>query len=205
MHRQSKVCRACYLSERRKPENYVTKPCPVCGKDFTVHVLFINKGQGKYCSHSCARSGSPTRKKTAPLVICFTCGKEFIKYRSNLTKNIGDKSFCSRECWYNYNQLENHYLYAGGQNERMNPESAKWHRSVMIRDKCYCRICHVRRNLEVHHIKPFTAYPETRWDVSNGITLCRDCHVRFRNKEADYIEILSFIASVPIKEWRVNP
>ena len=42
-----------------------------------------------------------------------------------------------------------------------------------------------------------------RWDIENGITLCHDCHVGFRNKEDDYIDELMFIASVPVAVWNV--
>jgi 5-methylcytosine-specific restriction endonuclease McrA len=30
--------------------------------------------------------------------------------------------------------------------------------------------------LQAHHRKPFAEYPNFRYDVSNGITLCKDCH-----------------------------
>ena len=203
MHRQSSMCRVCYDKKRARPESYISKDCPVCGKSFTVHKIHIERGQGKYCSKSCARSGSPARKRTRLMLACHLCGKQFDKHLSEIKKSIGGLHFCSRDCWYEYNQLDNHYGYAGGQNERVNPDYLKWRKNVLKRDHGYCRLCHSIDRLEAHHIHRFTTHTDLRWDVDNGLTLCHDCHVGFRNHEEEYTEILSFIASVTVQVFHV--
>lgn len=37
--------------------------------------------------------------------------------------------------------------------------------------------------MQVHHIKKFETYRELRTEVSNGITLCRACHLRLKGRE----------------------
>ena len=47
----------------------------------------------------------------------------------------------------------------------------------MKRDNWTCVLCGKRGGtLEVDHIKQFAYYPELRFKVSNGRTLCKDCH-----------------------------
>lgn len=203
MYKTSQVCRVCYNKKIAKPEHYITNICPVCSKSFTVHKVHIDRGQGKYCSHSCARSGSPTKKKTSVFVTCAHCGTSYRKHKSEIRKMTGGLHFCSTECWYSHNQRENHYLWAGGQNERVNPEYLQWRKLVLNRDKGYCRLCHGQDRLEAHHIKRFTLYPDLRWEVDNGVTLCRNCHVKFRHREEEYEEIFSLMASVPVTVWNV--
>lgn len=55
-----------------------------------------------------------------------------------------------------------------------------WREGVFKRDDWTCRLCPkpVIRGGELHadHIKPFAFHPESRFDVSNGRTLCVPCH-----------------------------
>lgn len=55
----------------------------------------------------------------------------------------------------------------------MNPEYRVWRKAVIERDKRLCRRCHATSNLHVHHIYRFNDKPHLRWDVGNGITLCK--------------------------------
>ena len=61
---------------------------------------------------------------------------------------------------------------------RKGTEYADWRTAVFTRDKFTCQRCRDNRggNLHAHHIKSFSDHPDLRFDVSNGETLCHDCH-----------------------------
>lgn len=46
--------------------------------------------------------------------------------------------------------------------------------------------CTHTKRLQAHHIKPWAMYPSLRYNVANGITLCRYCHDIVKDSEADY-------------------
>lgn len=54
----------------------------------------------------------------------------------------------------------------------------RWRYDVFMRDQFTCQRCGDTKggNLRAHHIKPFAQFPELRFVVSNGITLCDSCH-----------------------------
>lgn len=56
-------------------------------------------------------------------------------------------------------------------------EYKKWREAVFKRDSWTCQECGRHGcYLEAHHIKSWARFPEDRYDVGNGITLCKSCH-----------------------------
>lgn len=67
---------------------------------------------------------------------------------------------------------------------RFNGDGANWRKAVFLRDDFTCQDCGDKRRsghrsrLQAHHIQPFATHPELRYDASNGVTLCYDCHLK---------------------------
>lgn len=51
-----------------------------------------------------------------------------------------------------------------------------WRTAVLERDNYTCIWCGATENLHADHIKPFAYFPELRFAIDNGRTLCIDCH-----------------------------
>jgi len=59
---------------------------------------------------------------------------------------------------------------------RKSPEYSQWRREVFHRDNYKCVECGAGENIQADHIKPFSLFPELRFDINNGRTLCKSCH-----------------------------
>lgn len=59
---------------------------------------------------------------------------------------------------------------------RYSSEMKAWRRQVFERDGYKCVNCGATGYLEADHIKPFAFFPDLRFELSNGRTLCRPCH-----------------------------
>jgi len=71
-----------------------------------------------------------------------------------------------------------------------------WRKSIFKRDNYKCKVCDINGKLEVHHIirMPIILQKhniktvedsekcDVLWDISNGISLCRKCHINIHKK-----------------------
>jgi hypothetical protein len=76
----------------------------------------------------------------------------------------------------------NHWNWRGGitsPNERLRHslEYKLWRIAVFERDNYTCLFCGTRGgDLQADHIRPFSLFPELRFAIDNGRTLCITCH-----------------------------
>lgn len=111
---------------------------------------------------------------------CIDCGKKLVSYTAKRCKKCRTKHDLSGE---------NHWAWKGGISKeyrriRATNEYAIWRKTVLERDSYTCVICGdhnfkgrgVSVVMQVDHIKPFYLYPDLRFDLDNGRTLCVTCH-----------------------------
>jgi hypothetical protein len=107
-----------------------------------------------------------------------TKGVKFtLEHRANIGKS-------HRKYLFNINALDSE----AKARVRKSFEYQQWRLAVFVRDNWTCQKCGAKSGdgrecyLEAHHVKGYTKHPELRLDVSNGVTLCKDCH-RIENKK----------------------
>jgi len=86
---------------------------------------------------------------------------------------------------------ELHWNWKGGlSNEnillRQSDQYKTWRTLVFQRDQYYCRMCGITHcELEAHHIKPFSTNMDERFNIDNGLTLCKQCHKLLHKQEKE--------------------
>lgn len=136
----------------------------------------------------------PWNKKPPVIIACKICGKKFqikpariktAKYCSYYCSVSGTKSGVSlsdshRRAISASRKGPGHHNWKGGitaktRRQRLVEDS-------ILRDKAFerdnftCQFCGKKESLEIHHIKRYSLYPELRYEMTNVITLCADCH-----------------------------
>lgn len=152
--------------------------CPICGKEFRAVKDCKNRKQ-IYCSKEC------WSLRARKIVNCKYCGKEII------TSEKRNKSYCSVECRNSAYKIthkgELSHFWKGGKTKlsklrKTNAEYKDWREAVFKRDNYICQNCGKHtNNLEAHHRKEQSNYPELIYDIDNGITLCHECHKKTDN------------------------
>lgn len=88
----------------------------------------------------------------------------------------------------NYIKFENGYLIVNRiwnrRFIRMSNDYKLWRLSVFNRDNLTCKKCGYKgKDLEAHHIKKWSTHYDLRYDIDNGITLCKKCHKELHRLE----------------------
>ena len=114
------------------------------------------------------------------------------RMKGKMPKNIlllnANKKGSGNPAWKGVITSENYRLRRG-------KDFASWRKKVYERDKYICQKCKIKGGkLHPHHIMNFSDCFDERFDISNGITLCKLCHMKFhklygyRNNNHEQIE-----------------
>lgn len=154
--------------------------CLTCGKKFTHPYAYR---ESKYCCQKCWNNRNPKIN-----IQCAYCGKSIWVFVSKIART----KYCSRKCYALDQRLrqknENSHFWRGGKTKesqkiRSMAQYNEWRIAVFTRDNYQCQSCGKRSGngkkiiLNAHHIVPFSENEALRFDVDNGITLCRECHI----------------------------
>lgn len=128
---------------------------------------------------------------------CGTCFKVLAARRAK---------YCNKCKGAAYNSGNKHYKWIEDRSkikrqlERNNPNDKQWKLSVYRRDKFKCKMSNpdCKGQLEAHHILSWREYPELRYEINNGITLCRFHHPL---KEKDEKELSPYFQKL-VKEMQ---
>ncbi len=166
----------------------VTVKCQQCGKEEVV-----KPGRAKtykFCSYECrgiwrktnwTGENHPNWQGGERSKVCEGCGERFHIRKNQPITSFKIQKFCSKGCSDKFGKRlsgEDHPHFKPDARKRSRAgKHGSWARAVISRDNATCQMCEaVGVELHAHHIKPYAEFPELRWDVSNGITLCHKCH-----------------------------
>lgn len=90
------------------------------------------------------------------------------------------------ECGKNKIAGENNYQWIEDREEgvrRSNRDTQAWRKAVFDRDDYTCKCCNTRgATLNAHHLFDYQHHRDLALEVSNGVTLCKQCHVDFHKE-----------------------
>src|SRR3990167_5209133 len=169
----------------------ISKTCPNCGLKKLI------RKDVNFCSTKCFHESQT--KYPIEIRECLNCGKELKVYLSSVANGWGKGKYCSKKCYFGTpktietkNKIskafsgKNHPNWKGGitkgRQERNQNIYREWRIGIFSIDRYTCQFCGTRNGqgktirLEAHHILTWSEFPEMRFELENGTTLCEECH-----------------------------
>lgn len=145
--------------------------CQNCGNEFIIRKPSILKHRpAMFCSRQCYYVSLKGRDITwGDKITKSLLGKKLTpEHRQHLRENhVGTTGYKKANPTTPINNLI-----------RKSKEYADWRMAVFITDNFACVLCGSRNNIQADHIKQFAYFPELRFDIDNGRTLCFECHLK---------------------------
>lgn len=109
------------------------------------------------------------KKKIDEKTFLTRCGIYANKIRAAVNKDTEEIEIVLNREKFSWEKVDKDY--------RGTKEYTEWRKSVFNRDNYTCQNCNLIGGfLEAHHIKSFKDFFDLRYEQSNGITLCKQCH-----------------------------
>jgi DNA-directed RNA polymerase subunit M/transcription elongation factor TFIIS len=187
----SHSCKIIFYNKKRQKDYDGKRECKYCYGLFPFrnslltrnsfskkHKMIIGSCKQIFCSRKCStlwlnKNDNPSKKDHVR------------KLASERAKKKGVKQLHTKSAHEKQRQSimgEKHWNWQGGKTSiqkkiRNSYEMKLWRNSVFKRDNWTCVLCFkVGGILNADHIKTFSSFPELRFEISNGRTLCVDCH-----------------------------
>lgn len=155
--------------EARVKKGRTSKACDGCGSICYIHMAQVRKGW-KYCSWDCRKKNMVGSKGSN------AGGGKWMIGEGNINFKHGQSAIRANRDLTKVNQ---------------------WRRRVFARDKFKCQRCGYSKGkiFRAHHVAPWAEFPDKRFDLNNGITLCDPCHRWVHSKANKEKEFLNYAIS----------
>lgn len=146
--------------------------------------VWVRKHRFGRANYFCSRTHQVQwMKDNAHKIVCAVCKVEFHCPRSEVKWR--NRKTCSEKCKGALRRIQAEARWTTGvkpwsrlkRDMRYSKRMEDWRKSVFERDGYVCQVCGQKGGyLHADHIKPFAYYPDLRFELSNGRTLCVPCH-----------------------------
>lgn len=197
-------CRTCFNHAKRNGANF---NCDSCGKTLYLPPYRACSAH-HFCSRACWSKWRTSQPSQALITYqCIECGQNVQAFKSRGVHKFCSWK-CHWIWRSKHERGPNSHAYIDGRTPfrtvlKSCAQFDDWRFEIFARDQWRCQECGSAKQLQVHHLKPLKqlltefkrAYPtldfsdqaialslaltfEPFWDLSNGKTLCRDCHLK---------------------------
>ncbi len=158
----------------------ITKVCEECSTQYSVPLC---RKESKYCSMKCLGAANGRRAIGKKYMLGTKQTAETIEKRASKMRGASNPKWIADRTQLVKKQERNDSAYQ------------EWRKSVRDRDGWVCKMSNgdCLGKVVAHHILPWRDFVELRYEINNGITLCRFHHPR---KRADEMKLSPYFQSL---------